>query len=70
MTEIGTTSERRLRGRPQVRPDDETRQVIHEADRQRVAFGEEGQTFWYSCPVGSRLREYMTSIIPLIAEKA
>ena len=37
-------------------------------DRHRLAFREEGRTFWYYCPVASRLREDMTSIILLTAE--
>ena len=31
MAQIGNTQERRCRGRPQIRPDDETRQIIYEA---------------------------------------
>jgi AcrR family transcriptional regulator len=37
MAEIDTTADRRCRGRPQVRPDDETRQVIYEAARHEFA---------------------------------
>jgi AcrR family transcriptional regulator len=37
MAEIDTTTDRRCRGRPQVRPDDETRQVIYEAARSEFA---------------------------------
>src|SRR3981189_2792624 len=33
MAEIDTRQDRRCRGRPQVRPDDETRQIIYEAAR-------------------------------------
>jgi AcrR family transcriptional regulator len=33
MAEIDTTQDKRCRGRPQVRPDDETRRVIYEAAR-------------------------------------
>ncbi|HEY3794371.1 MAG TPA: TetR/AcrR family transcriptional regulator [Bradyrhizobium sp.] len=39
MTEIETTADRRCRGRPQVRPDDETRQIIYEAARHEFARG-------------------------------
>src|ERR1700704_2521838 len=31
MAQIGNTQERRCRGRPQIRPDGETRQIIYEA---------------------------------------
>jgi AcrR family transcriptional regulator len=37
MTEIETTEDRRCRGRPQVRPDDESRQIIYEAARHEFA---------------------------------
>src|SRR5260370_33476816 len=37
MAEIDTTQDRRCRGRPQVRPDDETRRIIYEAARQEFA---------------------------------
>ena len=37
-------------------------------DRHRVAFCGEGPTFWHSCPVASRLREDMSTIILLIDE--
>jgi AcrR family transcriptional regulator len=37
MAEINTTADRRCRGRPQVRPDEETRQVIYEAARHEFA---------------------------------
>jgi AcrR family transcriptional regulator len=37
MAEIDTTQDRRCRGRPQVRPDDETCQIIYEAARQEFA---------------------------------
>jgi AcrR family transcriptional regulator len=37
MAEIDTTADRRCRGRPQVRPDEETRQVIYEAARHEFA---------------------------------
>jgi AcrR family transcriptional regulator len=37
MAEIDTTQDRRCRGRPQVRPDDETRQIIYEAARHEFA---------------------------------
>src|SRR6202521_253422 len=33
MAEIDTTRDRRCRGRPQLRPDDETRRIIYEAAR-------------------------------------
>src|ERR1700693_1021023 len=36
MAEIDATQDRRCRGRPQVRPDDETRGVIYEAARHEV----------------------------------
>ena len=39
MTEIDTNKDRRCRGRPQVRPDDETRQLIYEAARNEFAAG-------------------------------
>jgi AcrR family transcriptional regulator len=39
MTQIDTNEDRRCRGRPQVRPDDETRQVIYEAARNEFAAG-------------------------------
>jgi AcrR family transcriptional regulator len=39
MTEIDTNEDRRCRGRPQVRRDDETRQVIYEAARNEFAAG-------------------------------
>jgi AcrR family transcriptional regulator len=39
MAEIDTPQDRRCRGRPQVRPDDETRQVIYEAARHAFAGG-------------------------------
>src|SRR6476620_2408875 len=39
MAEIDTTQDRRCRGRPQVRPDDETRQIIYEAARHAFADG-------------------------------
>src|SRR5882724_5641652 len=39
MAEIDTTRDRRCRGRPQVRPDDETRRIIYEAARQEFAGG-------------------------------
>src|SRR5882724_11539943 len=37
MAETDTTQDRRCRGRPQVRPDDETRQIIYEAARHEFA---------------------------------
>jgi AcrR family transcriptional regulator len=37
MAEIDTSQNRRCRGRPQVRPDDETRQIIYEAARREFA---------------------------------
>src|ERR1700704_5798412 len=37
MAEIDTTADRRCRGRPQVRPDDETRQLIYEGARHEFA---------------------------------
>jgi AcrR family transcriptional regulator len=37
MAEIENNADRRCRGRPQVRPDEETRQVIYEAARQEFA---------------------------------
>src|SRR3984893_6214002 len=37
MTETTPSTERRCRGRPQLRPDDETRQIIYEAARQEFA---------------------------------
>src|SRR5450432_2938428 len=37
MAQIKTTEDRRCRGRPQVRPDDETRQLIYEAARHEFA---------------------------------
>jgi AcrR family transcriptional regulator len=37
MAEIDTTQDKRCRGRPQVRPDDETRHVIYEAARHEFA---------------------------------
>ena len=39
MTEIDTNEDRRCRGRPQVRRDDETRQVIYEAARNEFSAG-------------------------------
>jgi AcrR family transcriptional regulator len=39
MTQNDTNEDRRCRGRPQVRPDDETRQVIYEAARNEFAAG-------------------------------
>jgi AcrR family transcriptional regulator len=39
MTEIDTKEDQRCRGRPQVRRDDETRQVIYEAARNEFAAG-------------------------------
>jgi AcrR family transcriptional regulator len=37
MAEIDSTQDRRCRGRPQVRPDDETRRIIYEAARHEFA---------------------------------
>ncbi len=37
MAEMDTTQDRRCRGRPQVRPDHETRQIIYEAARHEFA---------------------------------
>jgi AcrR family transcriptional regulator len=37
MAEIDTTEDKRCRGRPQLRPDDETRRIIYEAARQEFA---------------------------------
>jgi len=37
MAEIDTTQDKRCRGRPQVRPDDETRRIIYEAARHEFA---------------------------------
>jgi AcrR family transcriptional regulator len=37
MAEIDSTQDRRCRGRPQVRPDDETRRLIYDAARQEFA---------------------------------
>src|ERR1700694_827895 len=37
MAEIDTTQDKRCRGRPQVRPDHETRQIIYEAARHEFA---------------------------------
>jgi AcrR family transcriptional regulator len=37
MTEIDTVSDRRCRGRPQLRPDGETRQIIYDAARHELA---------------------------------
>jgi AcrR family transcriptional regulator len=39
MTEIDTNEDRRCRGRPQVRRDDETRQVIYKAAGNEFAAG-------------------------------
>jgi len=39
MAQIKTTEDRRCRGRPQIRPDDETRQIIYEAARHAFAAG-------------------------------
>ena len=39
MAEIDITQDRRCRGRPQVRPDDETRRIIYEAARHEFAGG-------------------------------
>jgi AcrR family transcriptional regulator len=39
MTEIETPEDRRCRGRPQLRPDDETRAIIYEAARHEFAAG-------------------------------
>ena len=39
MADIDTSQDRRCRGRPQVRPDDETRQIIYEAARHEFADG-------------------------------
>jgi AcrR family transcriptional regulator len=39
MAQIKTTEDRRCRGRPQVRPDDETRQIIYEAAQHEFAAG-------------------------------
>src|ERR1700680_3048749 len=39
MAQIKTTEDRRCRGRPQVRPDHETRQIIYEAARHEFAAG-------------------------------
>jgi AcrR family transcriptional regulator len=39
MAEIDPTRDRRCRGRPQVRPDDETRRIIYEAARHEFAGG-------------------------------
>jgi AcrR family transcriptional regulator len=39
MADIDTLQDRRCRGRPQVRPDDETRQIIYEAARHAFADG-------------------------------
>jgi AcrR family transcriptional regulator len=37
MTEITPTDDKRCRGRPQLRPDEETRAIIHDAARQQFA---------------------------------
>jgi len=37
MAQAGSSTERRYRGRPQLRPDDETRQIIYEAARHEFA---------------------------------
>jgi AcrR family transcriptional regulator len=37
MARVGSSTERRDRGRPQLRPDDETRQIIYEAARHEFA---------------------------------
>src|SRR6202166_4512517 len=37
MAEIDTAQDKRCRGRPQVRPDDETRRIIYEAARHEFA---------------------------------
>src|SRR5229473_3066566 len=37
MTEAESSTDRRCRGRPQLRPDDETRQIIYEAARHEFA---------------------------------
>jgi len=39
MARAGSCTERRDRGRPQLRPDDETRQIIYEAARHEFAAG-------------------------------
>src|SRR4030081_1577800 len=39
MAQIKTTEDRRCRGRPQVRPDEETRQIIYETARHEFAAG-------------------------------
>jgi AcrR family transcriptional regulator len=39
MAEIEPTQDRRCRGRPQIRPDDETRRIIYEAARHAFAAG-------------------------------
>jgi AcrR family transcriptional regulator len=44
MAEIDTPNDRRCRGRPQVRPDEETRALIYEAARHAFAAGGYGET--------------------------
>ena len=38
MTDIDVTLDRRCRGRPQLRPDGETRQIVYDAARQELAY--------------------------------
>jgi AcrR family transcriptional regulator len=68
MAETETTRDKRCRGRPQVRPDDETRQMIYEAARQEFA----GNGYAATCmeAVARRARVSTKTLYRLIPNKA
>src|SRR6202790_4013224 len=68
MAEIDTTQDKRCRGRPQVRPDDETRQMIYEAARHEFA----GNGYAATCmeAVAHRAGDSTKTLYRLIPNKA
>jgi AcrR family transcriptional regulator len=68
MTEMESSAERRCRGRPQLRPDDETRQIIYEAARH--AFADSGYAATSMEAVARRAGVSTKTLYRLIPNKA
>src|SRR6476646_4280610 len=68
MSEMESSAERRCRGRPQLRPDDETRQIIYEAARH--AFADSGYAATSMEAVAKRAGVSTKTLYRLIPNKA
>ena len=68
MTEMESSAKRRCRGRPQLRPDDETRQIIYEAARH--AFADNGYAATSMETVARRAGVSTKTLYRLIPNKA